>query len=329
MDYMVRLGQPWVLYWLVPCILGAVILRLKLVKTPVYRYSLASYLNLHGMTSAHWYPKLFFLIRLFVLSILAFLIAKPQLVDTRSSVRVEGIDIMLVLDVSGSMSFQDYEDDRRSRLEVAKDEAIRFIQKRANDAIGVVIFGKDVMSRAPLTLDKSILKQVVGALEIGIIDPDGTLLSTAILTAANRLKQSKATSKVMILLTDGTPSEGDADPALALEIAQKLGIKIYTVGIGSDEDQYFMHPLYGMVPKPKVNKALLQKIARQTGGTFFLARSSQDMRVIYDTIDSLERTVQDASVFSKYYDIFIPFVWMLLLVLLIQLICASFIWFGV
>jgi Ca-activated chloride channel family protein len=261
--------------------------------------------------------------------LLAFLIAKPQLVDNRSNIIVDGIDIMLVLDVSGSMQFQDYADDQRSRLQVAKDEALRFVNKRTNDAIGLVIFGKDALSRVPLTLDKKIINTLISTLEIGIIDPDGTVLSTAIVTAANRLKNSQAKSKVMILLTDGAPSENDTDPNLAIELAQKMGIKIYTVGIGSDEEQFIMHPLYGLIPKPKINKTLLTKIAQETGGKFFLARNSKDMRAIYDTIDSLEKTTHETSLFNKYYDIFIPFVWTIIILLLAELLLSTTIWFGI
>lgn len=266
--------------------------------------------------------------RLLVLIVLVLLCAKPQLVDTRSSIIVEGIDIMLVMDVSGSMGYIDYEDDRRSRIEIAKDEAIRFIQKRTHDAIGLVIFGNEAVSRAPLTLDKPLLTSFVKTLDLGIINPDGTLLATALVTAANRLKHSKAASKVMILLTDGEPSEGDYDPQVALEIAKKLGIKIYTIGIGSDEERFMQHPFYGIVRAPKINSALLTRLAQETGGRFFIARNAKDMRTIYDTIDQLEKTKQETPIFSKYYDVFVPVIWLLIGLLLIPLCMATGRWFG-
>ncbi len=266
--------------------------------------------------------------RSLVLIVLAFLIAKPQLVDSRSNVNVEGIDIVLVLDVSGSMQFQDYDDDNRSRFDVAKAEAIRFVQKRKNDAIGLVIFGKDAVSRCPLTFDKPMLKSVVDEMEIGTIDPDGTMLITAMIAAVNRLKHSKATSKVMIALTDGEPSEGDMDPSVAIEIAKKLGIKIYTVGIGSEEEQLLMHPLYGVISKPKVNKELLTQVAHSTGGQYFMAHNARDMRNIYDTIDALEKTEQETPVYSALYDVFIPFVFFLIGMVLLELLLSSFVWFA-
>jgi Ca-activated chloride channel homolog len=328
MYYFLRFANHHVLYWLLPLLLVLIIIK-KWMPKAFYEYPLVSSLAKLKKTQPPTHKRVFSLLRILVLGILVFLIPKPQLVDNRSNIIVDGIDIMLVLDVSGSMQFQDYADDQRSRLQVAKDEALRFVNKRINDAIGLVIFGKDALSRVPLTLDKKIINTLISTLEIGIIDPDGTVLSTAIVTAANRLKNSKAKSKVMILLTDGAPSENDTDPSLAIELAQKMGIKIYTVGIGSDEEQFIMHPFYGLIPKPKINKLLLTKIAQETGGKFFLARNSKDMRMIYDTIDSLEKTTHETSLFNKYYDIFIPFVWAIIFLLLAELLLSTTIWFGI
>ncbi len=328
MNYFLRFGHLSILYWLIPLLLIIICIK-KWIPKAFYEYPLVSLLAKLKKTRAPTHKKIFSLLRIIVLALLAFLIAKPQLVDNRSNIIVDGIDIMLVLDISGSMQFQDYDDDQRSRIQVAKDEALRFVNKRANDAIGLVIFGKDALSRVPLTLDKKIINSLISSLEIGIIDPDGTVLSTAIITAANRLKNSKAKSKIMIVLTDGAPSENDTDPSLAIELAQKMEIKIYTVGIGSDEEQFIMHPLYGLIPKPKINKTLLTKIAQETGGKFFLARNSKDMRAIYDTIDSLEKTTHETSLFNKYYDIFIPFVWGIIFLLLVELLLSTTIWFGI
>ncbi len=329
MLYFLRFAQAWLLYFLLPLLLLLVWIRLRFFKPTKYSYSCAQILKTHNLATRHPYKKLFFGLRALTLLALVLLIAKPQLVDSRSKIDVEGIDIVLALDVSGSMQFQDYDDDKRSRVDVAKAEAIRFVQKRDNDGIGIVIFGNDAVSRCPLTLDKNMLKKIIEELHIGVIDPDGTMLSKGMVTAINRLKHSKAQSKVLILLTDGEPSEGDMKPATAIEVAQKLGIKVYTVGIGSEKDEFFMHPFYGMVAKPKVNAALLKKIATSTGGQFFMAHNAHDMRVIYDTIDSLEKTQHEAPLFSKYYDIFIPVLLILLGLLLFELWASSFVWFGI
>jgi Ca-activated chloride channel family protein len=329
MDYFLHFANSNIFYWLIPAALIIIAARYWLKRTPFYQYPLVAALIKRKSTYAPTHKKIFAGLRLLVLAILIFLIAKPQLVDTKSNVIFDGIDIMLVLDISGSMQFQDYDDDKRSRIEVAKDEALHFVNKRTNDAIGLVIFAKDAVSRIPLTLDKKIINNLIGSLYIGILDPDGTVLSTAIITAANRLKKSDAKSKIMIVLTDGAPSETDVDPALAIELAQKLGIKIYTVGIGSDDDQLIMHPVLGMIAKPRINKALLTKIAHQTGGKFFLARNSKDMRTIYSTIDALEKNSHETPIFNKYCDIFIPFVWGLIILLFVELITSATIWFGI
>lgn len=328
MEYFFRLEQWWLLGLTIPMLIVAVLFRHKVVRTLYYRYSLGQQLIAEKQASVHPYKKIFYFIRLLILFILALLIAKPQVVDSRSNIIIDGIDIMVVLDASGSMQFQDYGETKQSRFDIAKKEAIRFVEKRVNDAIGLVIFGKDALSRCPLTMDKKIVRQMIDALEIGDIDPEGTMLSTAMITAINRLKHSDAKSKIMILLTDGTPSDGDMDPGAAIEIAKKLGIKVYTIGIGSDQDDVFLHPLYGMVAKPKVNAALLKQIARATNGRFFMAHNARDMRSIYDTIDRLEKTKHEAPLYSRYYDIFTPLVIGIILVMIIQQLLATFVWFG-
>jgi Ca-activated chloride channel family protein len=297
-------------------------------KQVVYRYSLGNAIKQNCVASAHIHKKVFYFLRLLVLILLAIIIAKPQIVDSRSKVPVQGIDIVLVLDVSGSMQIKDYDDDHRSRFDVAKAEAIRFIEKRDHDALGLVLFGKDTVSRCPITFDKQLLKEVVEELKLGVINSEGTMLITGIVTAANRLKHSQSKSKVMIVLTDGEPSEGDMDPSVGIDVAKKLGIKIYTVGIGSEQEQMFRHPLYGILTKPKVNKELLTKIANQTGGQYFFARSAADMRRIYDTIDALETTEHEVPHFSLYYDLLVPFVALIMGIIFFELLFSTYVWFA-
>lgn len=322
-----RCTHPWYSVILLGIIFLVMIARKLLHKTVVYRYSLGQSLKKKNITS-FFHKKFFYFLRFLVLLLLALAIAKWQVVDSRSKVPVSGIDIVLVLDASGSMQFRDYDDDERSRFDVAKAEAIRFIEKRHSDALGLVLFGKDTVSRCPITFDKQMLKEVVDELKLGVIDSDGTMLITGIVTAANRLKHSQSKSKVMIVLTDGEPSEGDMDPSVGIDVAKKLGIKIYTVGIGSEQEQVFMHPMYGIVAKPKVNKELLTKIANQTGGHYFLARNAGDMRRIYDKIDALERTEHEVPMFSLYYDLLAPFVGVVMALLFCELFFSTYVWFG-
>jgi Ca-activated chloride channel family protein len=330
MDYLVRFAQLHFLYVLVPVILACAWLRLRLYKGVLYNYPLTSILRMRGHVSHHPHKKIIACARFVTLVLLAFLLAKPQLIDPRSTIKIEGIDIMVVLDVSGSMQAPHHTSDDRSRLEVAKEEAIRFIEKRTNDAIGLVIFGNDALSRCPLTADKLILRDMVKDLDIGIVNPDGTLLATAIISAANRLKVSSAKSKIMIVLTDGAPSENDVDPQKAIEVARRLGIKIYTVGIGDNQEIVVRHPAHGLVVMRTVlNKPLLTQIAQETGGKFFEAKQPDDMRRIYDTIDRLERAEIQTPLFSNGIDWFIPLVWFALIIVLVECVVTSWLWFSI
>lgn len=328
MSYLLQWQQPQFLYWLIPIILVALWYKWKYSRTVRYRYSLVRTIISAQAQSEHIYKKFFTTIRLVALSSIALLIAMPRLVDVDSKLPVEGIDIMLVLDISGSMRLQDDENDARARIDIAKEEAIRFVEKRENDAIGLVLFANDALSRIPLTMDKQMLKEIIGDLQIGFINPEGTLLFTGMLTAANRLKSSKAKSKIMILLTDGEPSDGDMSPQITLEAVKALGIKVYTIGIGSDETRYIQHP-FGLLPIQGVNKDLLISIAKQTGGQFFLAKNQSDMRMIYNTINSLETSEQEIQSFGRWYDLAFFAIWAILVILFLELFVATFVWFSI
>jgi len=260
------------------------------------------------------------------------LVARPQWIDQTSQVNIKGIDIVISLDVSGSMQIFDDLKDRRQRIEVAKAEAIRFIEKRKNDPIGLVIFANQALSRSPLTLDKIFLKGIVGSTKLGMLNPNGTHLGTGLALAVNRLKNSVAKSKVVILLTDGEPTpDENIEPQMAIDLAKEFGVKVYTIGIGSDSGGYMQHPFGGIVRarEGSINFGLLRKIADQTGGKFFRASNARDMRKIYDTIDLLEKTEHKTNVFHRYYEAFLSFIWILLLLLGIELALRFFIWRGV
>jgi len=324
-DYFLRFAYEPLLYVLVPIVFIVCLLRIKLVRNTIYKYSLGTLLKKNNFVSRHQHKKIFYFIRFISLIALAILIGKPQLVDPRSKTKIEGIDIMLVLDVSGSMQRQ--LGDNKSRFNIARQEAMRFVEKRDNDPIGLVLFGKDAISRCPLTLDKNILREILSSLTLGVVNADGTALATAILTAANRLKDSEAKSRVMILLTDGEPSGERVSIQMALDVAKKVGVKIYTVGIG--EPGYIRQMGMVLGYDPGVNKELLQKIAQETGGKFFEAKNPKDMRDIYTTIDKLEKTEHETDMYSKYFDIFMPFVWIVFVLLLLELMLSSFIWFRI
>lgn len=327
MNYTLEWQQLSYLYWLIPAIFLLCWLRLKMYRPVRYRFTLVQQFFQNNIQTKHIYASFFFLLRLLTLSTLALLIAQPRLVDMDSRVPVEGIDIMMVLDISGSMRFQDEVGDPRTRLDVAKQEAIRFVDKRDNDAIGLALFANDALSRVPLTMDKQLLKKVISELYLGFINPDGTLLFTGVLTAANRLKHSKAKSKIMILLTDGEPTDGDMSPQVVTEILKQLGIKVYAIGVGNDKPAY-VHTQMGMALIPGINRDVLESIAHETGGKFFLAKKPNDMRAIYDTINALETSEQEVPIFSKWYDIAFSVIWFILALLIIELGIATFVWFS-
>ncbi len=325
-----HLAYPWLLYTLAGLLVVCTVYKFFTRNKKYYVYPLASALRTHGLARSALPKYVLMVLRFCLLALLAFLTARPQWVDEHSKVNVEGIDIVIALDVSGSMQCFDDQRDQRQRIEVAKTEAIHFIDKRPNDPIGLVIFAKDALSRCPLTLDKPMLKELVGELELGIIDHTETYLGTGLATAVNRLKKSKAKSKIIILLTDGAPSPGEKiSPELAIQLAQTNNIKVYTVGIGGEHGGFIMHPLLGMQQfNSPINTALLKEIATKTGGAFFLAKNPADMRTIYNTIDKLEKTDIQTNVYHNYYEAFAQFIWLLLAILCSELLLRLLIWRG-
>lgn len=313
------------------CLLGFVFYRLRFYTPTVYRYPLTDFIASKNLQSSLLSTQFFFWVRVLALFLMVILIGKPQFVDRKSKITIDGIDIVLALDVSGSMALFDDVHDLRTRLQVAKQEALNFIEKRTNDAIGLVIFGRYGLARCPLTMDKGILKSIVTDLEIGQPSNDmqmATMLSQGLITACRRLQNSKAKSKIVVLLTDGAPSPGDLPAQDALNIAQELGIKIYTIGVGGEHGGLAQDPIFGIqrVNTP-LNKGLLRQFATETGGKFFEAKNPKDLAVIYDTIDRLEKRKTETELYHQYHDYFVPILWVLTGLLMSELIMATWFWF--
>jgi len=310
---------------------SCIVYRLWLYRPTVYRYPLTDFIVQGRLQSSLVSTQFFFWIRVIAFILMIILIGKPQFVDSKSKITMDGIDIVLALDVSGSMALFDDLADRRTRLAVAKQEALKFIEKRTNDAIGLVIFGRYALARCPLTVDKGILKSIIQDLEIGQPSSDMqqmTMLSQGLVTAMRRLQGSKAKSKIVVLLTDGAPSPGDLAPQDALNIAKELGIKVYTVGIGNDKGGFINDAVFGVqrVDTP-LNKSLLRTIAESTNGKFFEAKNPQDLAHIYETIDRLEKHSSEVEIYHNYYDYFMPLLWLVMGLLLVELFMATFVWF--
>ena len=330
--FTIQFAYPYVFYICIPMFIVLLIYRWKMYQVPQYTYSLAAMLKRKKLVHKNHRKYIYFALRTSILFGLIFLIARPQWVDKRSNVNIEGVDIMLTLDVSGSMQLFDDLKDRRQRIDIAKQEALRFIDKRPDDPIGIVIFGAQALSRCPLTLDKGILKDIIREIKLGIINMEGTSLGTGMAIAVNKLRHSQAVSKIIILLTDGqpTPHTEKISVDTAIDLAKEFEIKVYTIGIGNKHGAYapgFMGQIQ-QVPD-SVDEKLLKKIARETSGKYFRANNSQEMRAIYDTINTLEKTKYETNLFQRRYEALTPFIWILLLLIMIELLLKLFVWRGI
>ena len=245
--------------------------------------------------------------------------ARPQEVLKEEEVDAEGIDIMLAIDLSSSMLAQDFKPDR---LEVSKRVAAQFIDKRRYDRIGLAVFAGEAFTQCPLTTDHRVLKNFLEQLSCGTLD-DGTAIGMGLATAVHHLEESEAKSKIVILLTDGVNNAGYINPMMAAQIAQKLGVKVYTIGVGSTGDA--LTPvsrrsdgryIFGLA-RVEIDEDLLKNIANMTEGEYFRATSAESLERIYAQIDRLEKTKIEVTVLKRYNEAFHPFVfWGLVLLLL-------------
>jgi len=249
-----------------------------------------------------------FILRLLALALMVIALARPQSHSKRQDVSIEGIDIVMALDVSGSMLAQDLKPDR---LEAAKEVALEFIAGRPNDRVGLVVFSGEAFTQCPLTSDHSVIKNLFDDIHSGMIQ-DGTAIGDGLATAVNRLKESKAVSKVIILLTDGINNMGALDPLSSAEIAKVYGIRIYTIGVGTDA-AYAPYPVqtpFGIQyqnMEVKIDEELLQQVAAGTDGKYFRATNNQKLRDIYREIDQLEKSKIDVTEFTRKTEEFFPF----------------------
>ena len=325
-----RFAYPWVL--LAGAAALATVLGAKkfLRRDLTYRYPLTGLIRRLRVVGTSYKPLALYVIRAVVIALCVLLAARPQWVDRRSQVTVDGISIVLALDISGSMEIFDDLSDRRSRIDVAKSEAINFLEKRVNDPIGIVVFGAETLSLVPPTLDKALLKESVSKLKVGYVNPNGTALEQGLASAVARLRNSTSKSNVIILLTDGKPTGASAiSMEQAIDLARQYKIKVYTMGIGSEHGGYIEY--FGRVREAggrdsAIDQALLERIARETGGRFFHAKNPREVREVYDTIDQLEKTKQTSNVFSRYHEALWFFLWPLLFLVALEVLLKS--WLG-
>jgi Ca-activated chloride channel family protein len=268
---------------------------------------------------------LLLVLRLLTVALFCVALARPQYGEAIEDVTTQGVDIVLVLDVSTSMKTMDFRP--ANRLFVAKKTIENFVLGRQHDRLGLVVFSGKSYTQCPLTLDYGILVQFLRQVDFGRVE-DGTAIGTAILNATNRLRASTAKSKVMILLTDGSNNAGEVDPITAAKAAQALGIKIYTIGVGKEGDQPIEveDPLWGkriMTVRTDVDEPMLRSIASLTGAKFFRAQDPQALKDIYGTIDKLEKTEIKTTSYYRYRELFANLVIIALLFLLLEIALAN------
>jgi len=276
-----------------------------------------------GMSSIRSTLRRYFpLLRVLAFSALVIAIARPRQTLKEEDIKAEGIDICLVMDLSSSMLAQDFKPDR---LEVSKRVAADFVEKREYDRIGLSVFSGEAFTQCPLTTDHRIVKEFLASLRCGILE-DGTAIGMGLATAVNRLKESDATSKVVILLTDGVNNAGYIKPLTASEIAREFQVKVYTIGVGSTGDA--LTPvsrrsdgryIFGLA-RVEIDEDLLRQIADMTGGKYFRATSAESLERIYAEIDQLEKTEIEVTTIKRYSEEFHRFALGGLLLLLLELL---------
>jgi Ca-activated chloride channel homolog len=282
--------------------------------------SLMMFKSLKGSLKVHL-RHLPFVFRLLSIVLLIIALARPQSTSSWEKSKTEGIDIVLSLDISGSMLAEDF---KPNRLEAAKDVAIQFITNRPNDRIGLVVYGSESFTQCPLTSDHPVLINLFKDVKQGMIE-DGTAIGYGLATAVTRLKESNAKSKVIILLTDGENNAGEISPSTAAELAQAFGIKVYTIGVGTKglapmpATDFFGRKVYRQV-EVRIDEETLQEIADISGGKYFRATNKEALKNIYEEIDQLEKTELDVKKYSKKHEEYLIFVLFAGLALLLEVL---------
>lgn len=282
--------------------------------------------SLEGLTNTVSYKTILQLmlpfLRALAFILLVIAMARPQEMLKEEDIKAEGIDIMLVMDLSSSMLARDFTPDR---LEVSKTVASQFVDKRPYDRIGLAVFSGEAFTQCPLTTDHRVVKEFLSNLRCGILE-DGTAIGMGLATGVNRLKDTESVSKVVILLTDGVNNSGYIKPMTAAQIAMQYNIKVYTIGIGSVGEAVTPVSVSGDgryvfgLARVEIDEELLQEIAEMTGGAYFRATSKEGLEEIYSKIDELEKTEIEVTTVRRYTEEFHRFAFVGLLLLILEMV---------
>lgn len=268
-----------------------------------------------------------FVLRMIAFALLTVALARPQDIEEHQNVSSEGIDIMMAIDISGSMLARDFEP---NRITAAKEVAASFIGDRTGDRIGLVVFAGEAFTQSPLTTDKATLQTLLSRIRSGVIE-DGTAIGNGLATALNRLRESESKSKVIILLTDGVNNRGEIAPLTAAAIAKEMDVKVYTIGVGSmGTAPYPRVDMYGnivdYVQMPvEIDEETLTSIAESTGGEYFRATNMNKLKDVYDQINQMERSKVEVSDFTTYHEKFLMWLLIALGVLIVEALLNSLI----
>ncbi len=268
-----------------------------------------------------------FVLRMVAFALLTVALARPQDIEEHQNISSEGIDIMMAIDISGSMLARDFEP---NRITAAKEVAASFIGDRTGDRIGLVVFAGEAFTQSPLTTDKATLQTLLSRIRSGVIE-DGTAIGNGLATALNRLRESESKSKVIILLTDGVNNRGEIAPLTAAAIAQEMDVKVYTIGVGSmGTAPYPRVDMYGnivdYVQMPvEIDEETLTAIAESTGGEYFRATNMNKLKDVYAQINQMERSKVEISDFTTYHEKFLVWLLIALGVLVVEALLSSLI----
>ena len=319
-------ANPLWLIGLIP-IIYLIFTQLKKTNIPTIKHANIAIFKKIQNNSTKKLSKLSSVLKYLILILIVITLARPQLVDKENQIQSEGIDIMMIMDTSGSMAAEDLKPN--NRLEVAKQTMKEFISLRKFDRIGLVVFGTDAYTQVPLTNDYKIIGNFFDDIELSMAG-DGTSIGMAIATGLNRLKDSTTKSKIIVLITDGENNSGEIDPIRAAELAKELGIKIYTIGIGQEGGAPipYIHPVFGKVYSDTLtylDEKTLKKISSITNGAYFRAIDKKSLQDIYVQIDTLEKTKIISNVYVQTHDLFPYLLKLICLLIFIELIFFNFI----
>ncbi len=272
----------------------------------------------------YYFLHLPFVLRTGAIALLIIVLARPQSTDRWSNENVEGIDIVMALDISGSMLAEDL---KPNRIEAAKEIGSEFVSSRPNDNIGLVVFAGESFTQSPLTTDKPALVNLLNNVNEEMIDAQGTAIGMGLANAVNRLKESPAKSKVVILLTDGSNNTGEIDPITAAELAKTFGIRVYTIGVGTRGLAPFpFQTAFGVqrqMVEADIDEETLQKISGMTDGKYFRATDNQSLKEIYQEIDQLEKTKIQVKEYSKKQEEYLLYALLALLLLILEILLRN------